>query len=239
MGVVSKNKIEFIRKTRAEYYKSLEMVYRQNISAHMTFDSVKIVHRDTTEQIYGITIHQKMQSAAYSDKGWIFLMVSMKDINNPKIHMRSWQEVAFNDGPEMFLSPPKHGSVSVSALPVDCEIKIDDKAVGSSTGEPIEVNRLSIGNHSLEVNLDGYHGFTKTFQVYYHRTTYLEVNLDPISNTLYVTTYPEGAKIYFNGKSLKQLLPVKIDSVDVGNYSLKAKLAGYHEAYYDGYLEPS
>ena len=239
LDAVSKNKIEFIRKTRAEYYKSLEMVYRQNISAHMTFDSVKIVHRDTTEQIYGITLHQKMQSAAYSDKGWIFLMVSMKNPKNPKIHMRSWQEVAFNDGPDLIPSPPKHGSVAVSALPIDSEIKVDNKVVGNSTGAPIEVNRLGIGNHSLEVNLEGYHGHTKTFQVYYHRTTHLEVNLDPISNTLYVNTYPEGAKIYFNGKSLKQLSPVKIDSVDVGNYSLKAKLAGYHHSYYGGYLEPS
>lgn len=137
------------------------------------------------------------------------------------------------------MSLPKQGSVSVSALPIESEIKIDHKVVGKSAGEPFEVNRLSVGDHDLVVTFDGHHEYTKTFQVYYHRTTHLELSLIPISNTLYITTYPEGAKIYFNRKKVKQLSPVKLDSIAVGNYSLKAKLAGYHHAFYGGYLEPS
>jgi len=215
------------------------MVYSQNASAQISFDSVKIVHRDTTEQIYGITLHQVMKSAAYSDKGWIFLMVSMKDPDNPKIHMRSWQELAFNDGPELFLSPPKHGSASISALPIGCEIKIDVIKAGLSTGVPIEINRLDAGEHRLNVSYEGYYDYHKTFQVFYHSTTYLELSLQAFSNTIFVNTDPIGARIFLNGKLVKKLSPVKIDSVAVGKYKLKANLNGYHRALHSGFLQPS
>jgi hypothetical protein len=91
-------KIEFIRKSKTEYIRSLENVFQLNSFVDVTFDSIGIIRHDTIPKLYGVTLLQEWRSSSYSDTGWVFLLIDYRDENQPIIHIRAWQPEKFPDG---------------------------------------------------------------------------------------------------------------------------------------------
>ena len=43
------------------------------------------------EDIFGVRLLQEYNSASYGDKGYLFLLVDLRDTKRPVIHVRAWQ----------------------------------------------------------------------------------------------------------------------------------------------------
>ncbi|MDP8240104.1 MAG: hypothetical protein P9X24_13525 [Candidatus Hatepunaea meridiana] len=95
---LSKEKIEFVRKSKAEYISALEKNFIRNAFLNVVFDSVGVIRHDSLHSIYGVTLKQRWSSSTYSDTGWVFLMIDFQDEDEPLIHVRTWQPDKFSDG---------------------------------------------------------------------------------------------------------------------------------------------
>lgn len=89
---------EFVRKSKTEYIESLRMVFKSNEFINIHFEDNLVKRRNAKEKIFGIQIAQYYTSSRYSDKGYLFLMLDLKDSLNPKIHVRTWQPEKNPDG---------------------------------------------------------------------------------------------------------------------------------------------
>ena len=54
--------------------------------------ATKVDIKKAVETMYGVTVKQDWNSTTYSDKGYVFLMIDLKDVDNPIIHVRTWDE---------------------------------------------------------------------------------------------------------------------------------------------------
>lgn len=94
---LGEQKVEFIRQNKQEYMSSLEQVFRKNQFIKVGFDEIEIVQHRKYNSIYGVTLLQYWNSSAYSDKGYLFLMIDFRDELKPLIHVRSWQPQKFTE----------------------------------------------------------------------------------------------------------------------------------------------
>lgn len=95
---LSKKRIQFIKMSKQEYIKNLEKVFKINSFVKVNFEKIEINRHPKIEDIYGVTLKQKWTSSAYSDVGYLFLMVDFINPDKPIIHVRSWQPNKFPDG---------------------------------------------------------------------------------------------------------------------------------------------
>ena len=92
------NEITYQRYTKSEYMERLSKVFSYNefVNIHFEDNVVKKAKRDIS--IYGIQIAQHYTSQTYADKGYLFLLVDLRDTANPVIHVRTWQPQKNEDG---------------------------------------------------------------------------------------------------------------------------------------------
>lgn len=95
---MDKKKIEFLRKSKAEYLADLGRAFARNATVEVVFDSLEITRHNDDPYLYGVTVKQNWYSSTYSDTGWVFLLWDFKDEANPTIYVRSWQPETFEDG---------------------------------------------------------------------------------------------------------------------------------------------
>lgn len=95
---LSRENIEFIKKSKAEYITDLSRCFERNDFVKVVFDSVQVVRHNEQSDVYGVTVKQNWYSSAYSDTGWVFLLWDFQNENNPTIYVRSWQPERFEDG---------------------------------------------------------------------------------------------------------------------------------------------
>lgn len=94
----SSEEYEFVKKTKNEYLTSLKRVFASNEFVNIHFEDNEVVRANKNEKIYGIQIAQHYTSDSYADKGYLFLMVDLENIETPKIYVRSWQPDKREDG---------------------------------------------------------------------------------------------------------------------------------------------
>ena len=72
---------------------SLMQTYYNNndIDTLVRHDNVVIVEHPTIKGIYGVTVHQKWNTARYSDEGYVFMVWDFRNPDAPQIHVRTWQ----------------------------------------------------------------------------------------------------------------------------------------------------
>lgn len=93
------DQVEYIQKSKSEYLRSLELVFRSNEFVNIHFEDNSIKRRaNSDDKIFGIQIAQYYTSTSYSDKGYLFLMLDLNDSLNPLIHVRTWQPNKNPDG---------------------------------------------------------------------------------------------------------------------------------------------
>lgn len=92
-GVLYSNnkKVEYTRKSKGEYISGLRNVFAKNSYVNIHFTDLEVSHSAAENQeVYGVQVHQYYNSSSYSDEGYLFLMVDLRD-NLPVIHVRTWQ----------------------------------------------------------------------------------------------------------------------------------------------------
>ncbi len=84
-------RIEYIRRTKAQYLGKLRQVFAKNEFINVGFEEIEIYQHPEIEEIYGVTTQQHWVSPSYSDSGYVFLMIEFEDETRPTIHVRAWQ----------------------------------------------------------------------------------------------------------------------------------------------------
>lgn len=97
-SLLSRDRIEFIRRSKGEYLDALRQVFRRNDFLKVEFDSLRVVRDLQDSQLYGVTLKQRWTSSTYSDTGYVFLLLDFADPDYPLLHVRSWQPERFDDG---------------------------------------------------------------------------------------------------------------------------------------------
>jgi hypothetical protein len=97
---ISKEKVEYIRMQKSEYIEHLKRVFAANEFVNIQFEENNIKHysNDPDSALYAIQIKQNYHSENYGDKGYLFLMMDLEDVLQPRIYIRSWQKEKFSDG---------------------------------------------------------------------------------------------------------------------------------------------
>ena len=89
--------VKYFKQTKTEYMDHLKKVFGSNEVVNLRFEDNE-VRRAQNKKVFGIQISQYYYSTNYADKGYLFLMFDLTDINNPKILVRSWQPQKSSDG---------------------------------------------------------------------------------------------------------------------------------------------
>lgn len=118
---------------------------------------------------------------------------------------------------------PIMGKLSVHVDPYNAAVSVDDKSIGQSTLEPVE---LQIGSHEVTVALAGYRTEKRTVEVKENETADVAVTLVQQANFNFVTK-PSGATVYVNGESIGSSPCTK--ALVTGTYSIKATKNGYKD----------
>ena len=85
------NKVIYTVQSKQQYLENLSRAFRSNSYINVQFDDVTIVEHPTIRDIYGVTVHQKWNTARYSDEGYVFMVWDFRNQDAPKIHVRTWQ----------------------------------------------------------------------------------------------------------------------------------------------------
>jgi hypothetical protein len=83
-------KTTYTVKSKKKYMSGLKRAFNRNEYINIVFDDLKLVRHYKYKHMYGITVKQDWNSTTYSDKGYVFLMIDLKEIDNPIIHIRTW-----------------------------------------------------------------------------------------------------------------------------------------------------
>lgn len=89
--VPSGTKVIYTSQTKHQYLENLAKAFKSNSYIKVTFDNVVIVEHPTINGIYGVTVHQKWNTARYSDEGYVFMVWDFRKPDMPQIHVRTWQ----------------------------------------------------------------------------------------------------------------------------------------------------
>jgi len=89
--VPSGTKVIYSTQTKQQYLDNLAKAFKSNSYIKVTFDDVAIVEHPTIHGIYGVTVHQKWNTARYSDEGYVFMVWDFRNPDMPQIHVRTWQ----------------------------------------------------------------------------------------------------------------------------------------------------
>ncbi len=96
-SLLSEPKVKFIQQTKREYLDALRRVFKRNSFVNVRFEEFKILRHEKIKYLYGVSCWQGWNTPTYSDKGFLFLMVDFRNMQEPIIHVRSWQPKAFED----------------------------------------------------------------------------------------------------------------------------------------------
>ena len=89
--IPSGNKIIYTTQTKQQYLENLGKAFKSNGYIKVNFDDVVIVEHPTIKGIYGVTVHQRWNTARYSDEGYVFMVWDFRSPDEPQIHVRTWQ----------------------------------------------------------------------------------------------------------------------------------------------------
>jgi predicted nucleic acid-binding protein len=95
----AKAQFELQIKTKKEYMKSLESIFKKNRFIDVKFNDIIVVEHRNIQHVYGITLKQDWKSSMYADKGYVFLLIDYRNEQVPVITVRTWQPEEYDGRP--------------------------------------------------------------------------------------------------------------------------------------------
>ena len=84
--------VTLTRHNKENYIKQLGKVFASQEYINIQFSDCEVMKLGKGEQLFGIKIRQEYFSATYSDSGYLFILVDLRDYHRPVIHVRTWQD---------------------------------------------------------------------------------------------------------------------------------------------------
>lgn len=99
-STLPEDKVKYIRYQKDEYITHLKKVFASNEYVNIRFEesNIKRYSNAPDSSLYAIQIFQNYDSQNYGDKGYLFLMMDLENMEKPLINIRSWQRERFPDG---------------------------------------------------------------------------------------------------------------------------------------------
>jgi len=88
------NNVEYVNYTKSKYLENLSNVFLRNSYINIKFSEIEVMQHDGNSNIYGVTLKQDWNTTNYKDVGWLFLMIEIRDEDNPLIWVRTWQPIS-------------------------------------------------------------------------------------------------------------------------------------------------
>ncbi len=105
------------------------------------------------------------------------------------------QVTAGKDETLVFDLKPNFGGVTISSVPADAEITLDNKATGKNTPHTFE--KIASGSHNVSLRKEMYEPVTQEFTIKDGESADLSIALKPIFGNIEITAKPE-AEIYID-----------------------------------------
>jgi hypothetical protein len=85
------NEVKLTQYTKEQYIRQLGTVFRSTEYVNLKFTDIDVKMSQKYDDVYGIQLKQDYFSSGYGDSGYLFLMVDLREVNKPVIHVRTWQ----------------------------------------------------------------------------------------------------------------------------------------------------
>ncbi len=83
-------RVKYDKMGKKEYINRLKMAFNSNEFININFEE-NTVKKKNKQKIYSLEIKQFYNSTNYSDEGYLFLLMDLRNIKEPKIYVRAWQ----------------------------------------------------------------------------------------------------------------------------------------------------
>jgi hypothetical protein len=87
----STNQVKLTQYSKEQYMRQLSTVFKSNEYVNLKFTDIGVKKAGVGGEIYGIQLKQDYFSTGYGDTGYLFLMVDLNTVEEPVIHVRTWQ----------------------------------------------------------------------------------------------------------------------------------------------------
>ena len=92
LSKLSSNKdVSYSRLNKSQYIRNLRSCFIKNKFVRVEFADFKVQRHPVKDFVFGVQMHQKWRSSTYNDDGYLFLIVDLRDIEEPLIWVRTWQ----------------------------------------------------------------------------------------------------------------------------------------------------
>jgi hypothetical protein len=150
-------------------------------------------------------------------------------------------EVRVEEGKTTYLSftlipftEPTTGNLRISSDPAGAGIYIDGTYSGvTHTGNPTVFTGIAPGQHSVELKMSNYQGYSDTVEIGAGTTSTIKADLAPSPNpgpfaSLEIDSVPSGASVFLDDH-IQGITPVTISSVPSGRHSISIRMTGYSD----------
>lgn len=87
--------IEYVKLSKSHYIDNLRNLFQKNRFVKVEYANFKIQQHHSKPYIYGVQLNQKWRSSTYSDDGYLFLIIDLRNEEEPIIWVRTWQPGEF------------------------------------------------------------------------------------------------------------------------------------------------
>jgi tRNA A-37 threonylcarbamoyl transferase component Bud32 len=122
------------------------------------------------------------------------------------------------------------GMLDVQSTPSGAMITIDDSTLEKST--PSRIENMASGSHAVRIVLAGYRTYLDSIMLQAGETLLIHAVLLPAEapaqyGSLIMSSKPSGAQVFLDNNKQNALTPCTLDSVDVGNHTIRVMKKGY------------
>jgi len=117
-------------------------------------------------------------------------------------------------------------SISITTIPAGAEVRLDDFFKGIT---PTLVN-VTVGSHEIEVTKEGYHSHSETKRIRLGdgKPEEMNIELEPLTNSIHVFSTPSGASVYLDNVYKRDTnTNCTLSEVVVGPHTITLKKSGY------------
>ena len=90
-GIRYKNHVHLDTLSKTQYISKLRRHFNAKEYINLNFTETDFTQASSLKDIFGIRLRQEYYSSNYSDEGYLFLLVDLRE-STPVIHVRAWQE---------------------------------------------------------------------------------------------------------------------------------------------------
>jgi len=123
-------------------------------------------------------------------------------------------------------TPTPTGSISITTTPSGAEVYLDNSFAGIT---PITLKDVTVGLQHIKVSKEGYHSQTSEIYLSAGKTRELNIELKPITGSIFVSSTPSGASVYLDNVYMKANTTCMLSKVVVGQHTIKLTKSDYFD----------